>query len=52
LDIGEETKREFVEPQLIKCEEPLDKVTIAIYGGQTDSNSCNWFEKLFNLSGC
>ncbi len=47
-----EGKREFVEPRLIKCEEPLDKVTIAIYGGQTDSNHCNWFESLFNLGRC
>jgi hypothetical protein len=24
-------KKEFVEPLLIKCEQPLDKVTIALY---------------------
>jgi hypothetical protein len=49
---GKEGKREFVEPQLIKCEEQLDKVTIAIYSDQTDSNNCNWLERLFNLAGC
>lgn len=47
-----EEKKEFVEPRLIKYEEPLDKVTIATYGDHTDSNDCNWFERLFNLNGC
>jgi hypothetical protein len=51
--LSKEGKREFVEPRLIKYEEPLDKITVSIYGGsQTDSNDCNWFEKLFNLDGC
>ena len=49
-----ERKKEFMEPELIKCDEPLDKITIAVYSSdsQTDSNSCNWFEKLFDLNGC
>jgi hypothetical protein len=49
---GKEEKRAFVESRLIKCEQPLDKVTIAVYGNQTDSNDCNWFDRLFNLGRC
>ena len=48
----EKEKRAFVEPRLIKYEQPLDKVTIAVYGNQTDSNDCNWFDRLFNLGRC
>ncbi len=49
-------RKEFVEPMLNKCEEPLDKVTMQVYGGNNTSShsgsECDWFENLFNLDGC
>jgi hypothetical protein len=57
-------RKQFAEPELIKCKEPLDRVTMATYGGggssgggsasssSSNSSSCNWFEDIFGLDGC
>ena len=53
-------KKQFVEPALIKHQEPLDKVTMAVYGGgggPKNSSSgggdhCSFIENLFFLNHC
>ncbi|HSE84432.1 MAG TPA: hypothetical protein VLB01_07790 [Thermodesulfobacteriota bacterium] len=52
-------RKQFAEPELIKCKEPLDRVTMQVYSGgstssssSSDSKNCNFFEDIFGIDGC
>jgi len=43
-------KKQFVEPEVVKCEKSLDKVTLCVtsYGGNGDGNNWNnwwWYRR-------